>query len=542
MVNEGDGRQFRESVGKSSSLGSSSTESSGVSIAAVWTQWAVLLVALPSTIQGACYLRTLLLLLVAPNEVSFPESASVYGFISAFRTHRFYQPPLEFPWIAQIYGPLYVMAGAFFAKLFHGEPTPLTVFMRGVSLASLLGSMAIVGYLCWKIEGRKTWAIAAVMFGLGCFWFVPIAAGARPDLPSILFCLAAVAAFQAAEKRPWLFCLAGALGAASYLTKQNTLAVLLALLFDLLWERNFKGASVFVGSALAVTVPIFAFLLLRHEPFLANFLLNAHSVESWPSVPSTAIGLLRLNQIAVVAMPIALLGAPVALRQKKYRAALLAVALAWLSNIAALASVAGGENYFILPWFLTMLLVPAGLRQLVQRPGRLWPVPAALLALAIVILIHQRSLLNTKVPGKMNLGMVANLTMLGDDPYMELRSRQPQLMDPFFYNELSRQKVWSDADLLSKIDAGEYDLVWLPGTDAGSQFFVLNSRGTSEWGADVLGQVSLHYRPLCETSDHHLALVPKERVDSLSIDDITAIFLQPCWASSRLPRVAPGSV
>src|SRR5271155_3275018 len=126
-------------------------------------QWVVLSIALPFAIQAVAYLRLLLQLIVVRNEAGYPEGVCVYGFLTAAQTNRLYLPPFDFPWNAQIYGPLFLMVGTFFAKIFHGDPTATTVSMRALSFAGLQGSMAIVAFLCWRLERRKTWAAVAVI-------------------------------------------------------------------------------------------------------------------------------------------------------------------------------------------------------------------------------------------------------------------------------------------------------------------------------------------------------------------------------------------
>lgn len=505
-------------------------------------RWAVLLIALPSAVQAFAFLRMLLYFITVHNEGAYPESIGVYGFVTAFRTHRFYQPPFAFPWIAQIFGPLFVMLGSLFARMFHGDPTPLTAFVRALSFVSFLGSVALVAWLGLKLEKSKMWAAAAAILGLGCFWLVPIAAAVRPDLPAIFLILAALAIYEAAGGRPWLFFLAGAVGAASFLTKQNTAPILLALLIDRLWARRFKEACIFIAGGLAVAIPVFGVLWLRQEPFLANFTVISFAVYDWPSVPSTLINFLRVNQLALLSISIALIGASATWKEQKYRASLLVTVLAWVSNVAALANVGGGVNYLVLPWLLTMLFIPAGLKQLERwAERRLW-IPVGVFLLAALVVIHQRSLLHIKLPRNLSTDGVGNLTILGDNPYLELRSRQPQLMDSFTYNEMLRRGVWSDAGVRARVDAEDYDLLWLGGANgnAGSAFLVASFRDNSFWGADLLGAMRLHYRPLCETEDH-LAMVPRDRPSSIQNGTIEEIVHQPCSAASVLPQVTPGS-
>ncbi len=505
-------------------------------------RWATLLIALPSAVLAVSYLRLLIKLITVHNEL-YPEGACVFGFMTAFQTHRLYLPPYDFPWNAQFFGPLFVMTGTFIANVFHGEATPITVAMRSVSFAALLGSLVLVGYIGWKLERQKAWAAVAIVLGLGCSWLCPYAAAARPDTLPLFLVLAALVIYVASEGKLRRIYLAGIVGTAAFLTKQSSVPVLLALFIDLLWARKVRETAVFVAGGITTAAVVFVPLWLRHEPFLANFTAIRNVTQDWHSIPSVVLAAFRVNQIAAICIAIAILGAVISLKHKRYRCVLLLVVFTWLFNLAALANVGGGPHYLISPWILTMLLVPAGLKQLEDWAARALWIPAAIFLLGTVIVVHQRSLLWTNPAEGIDARPVANLTMLTDLPYIELRSKQPQLLDTFTYNEFVKQRVWQDTPIRERIDSGNYDLLLIGGQKeqgSATEFFVENFRGTSLWGADLLGEMTAHYRVLCETKDY-LAMVPANRTSPVSVTDIAEIFHQPCRASIREPKVAPGN-
>lgn len=510
-------------------------------------RWVMLLIALPSAVQAASYMRFLIRLLGVHNEAGYPEGVCVFGFMTAFHTHRLYLPPFDFPWNAQLFGPLFVMTGAFVANVFHGAATPITVFMRTLSLVSLLGSLALIGYAGWKLEGRKTWVVITVILALACTWLIPYSASARPDTFAIVLCLASAALYVASEGNTRLIYIAGIVGAASFLTKQSTAPVLMALMIDLLWSRKIKEAFVFVAGGITTALPILLTIWLRHEPFIANFTAISHVTQDWKSIPSVVFDAFRVNQVTAIGISLALLGAAFKLRDKRYRGILLGVAFAWLSNIAALANVGGGPHYLILPWLLTMLLVPAGLRQVEIRSERAVWIPVAIFLVAAFIVIHQRSLLSTRSPEAIDARPIENLTMLTDLPYLELRSKEPQLIDTFTYNEFAKQGVWKDTPVLERIDAKHYDLLLMDGKDSADQqaFQVNGFRGVSLWSEDLLRESALNYRVLCEVGNgndnyQRLILVPQSRQVNLSASDVETIFHSPCYATDRRPELAPG--
>lgn len=509
--------------------------------------WLVSLIFLPFLIEAAVYLKALLQCIVARNDTTYPEGANVYVFLTALHTGHLYSSPLDFPLNPGIYGPLFYFIGTICAMVAHGDPTLTTRLARSLSLLSFFGSIGLIGYLTWRLEKLKRWTAITVVLSLACTWARPFAASARPDTISIFLILAALTVYVVAEGRSGLIFWAGVLGALSFLTKQTMAPMLLAPVIDSLIARRYKDAVALIAGSASMATIILSILWLRHEPFLANYTAEAHVVVKWLSAATTAINYMRTNQMAIIPIFIALVGAGLRWREKRYRVILLAAGAGCLLNIAALANLGGAENYLIMPWLMVALLVPAGLIQLEAWTGRSVLIPIGLTVLGMVLLIHQRNLVEIKVFRNLDTSTVGSMTMLTDLSYLEMRSRAPQLMDPAFYHHLSLQKAWADASILQRIDGGVYDLIILRGSDAkgdagslDSTFSVLSYRGISNWGEDMLEAMRARYRTLCEVPGH-IALVPRERFDALSAESVGQIFGQPCVASNRLPQVEAGA-
>jgi len=501
----------------------------------------VLLIFLPFLFQAIAYLKILLQYILVRNDALNPEGASIYAFLTAFRTGRLYSAPLDFPWNEQMYGPVYYLVGSMLARIAHGDPMLTTILARMVSFLSFLGAVALVGYLCWRLERQKRWTAVCVVLGLGCGWTIPFCASARPDALSIFLIFCALASYEAAEGQGRLIFCAGVLAALSFLTKQSTAPVLIALVLDTLIARKFRNTAGLIAGSSATTALIVSILWLRQEPFLANLTAVGHALFNWPSVIKSAIDMMRINQTAVIPIAIACLGAAWSWKKEKYRAILLVAALGWISNVAALANTGATSNYLVLPWLLTLLLVPAGLNRIEEYSQRAPWAPAALIVLGAVLLVHQRSLLVRKPDGDLDARGVERLELLAtNSTYLELRSRQPQYLDAFYYHQLALQKLWSNEPILRRIDGEEYDLVLIGGEDgaADSDFLVSGFRGTSTLGTDTLDELKSHYRVLCEVPGT-LALIPRNR-SVLQDTDIARIYRQPCLATGRLPQLQPG--
>lgn len=506
----------------------------------------VLLIFLPFLIQAIAYLKILLRLIVVRNDVLNPEGAIIYSFLTALRTGKLYSSPMNFPWNEQMYGPVFYSVGAVLAKVAHGDPMLTTMLARIVSFLAYLGAVGLIGYMSWKLEGRKRWTAVCVVLGLACVWAIPFSASARPDTLSIFFILGALAAYEGAYDAPQgrsrLIFFAGVLGALGCLTKQSTAPLLLALALDSLIARRFRDTAALIAGSAATCALIFSVLWFRHEPFLANFTAVGHALFSWSTVPQTAINMMRVNQIAIIPIGIAMVGAARSWKKERYRMILLAAALGWISNVAALANTGATANYLMLPWLLTILLVPAGLERIEESAQRSWWAPAGLILLGAVILIHQRSLLVGKPADDLDISRVERLQLLSTNTsYLELHSSQPQLMDAYYYHQLALQERWSNAPIARKIDGEEYDLILLGGEDGhpDSEYWVGGFRGTAVFGDDTLAEIRSHYRDLCEVPGN-MALVPRDRPDSLQVEDIARIFGQTCRATERIPQVQPG--
>jgi len=502
----------------------------------------VLLIFLPFLFLAIVHVVYLIRLVDVRNDTTYPEAASIYSFLTSLRTGHLYADPFQLPLNVQTYGPVFYFVGAALAKIAHGEPMLTAELARLVSLFSFFASIALIGFLSWKLnQGRLQTAIVIVL-GLSCAWVVPIFSSARPDGLSMFFILAALTVYCEARGRGrWIFW-AGVLGTVSCLTKQSSAPLLLALAVDTLIARRFRDTVALAVGSLPVPAIVLSALLLRHEPFRANFYAIGHAVYSWPGAVITTIALLRTAQITIIPTLIALLGIALSWRRREYRTILLTTAFAFFSSLAALANVGGAANYMILPLLLALLFVPPALARIEEWTRRWAVVPVGLMLLGVVLIVHQRNFLPLKLPLDLDTEGLDKLTMLSNSSYIEMHSREPQLLDANFYNQLSQQKVFSFAPVLQRIDAEQYDLILIFGEDgkAGTDFVIVNFRGSSFWGADTVKEMISHYQPLCEVPEF-LALVPKDRAGVPGDADVARIFRQPCYPTNRTPKIAPGA-
>ena len=69
----------------------------------------VLLIFLPFLVLAVLYVKISLQCIFVRNDIGYPEGASIYAFLTAFRTGRLYSSPYNYPWNAEMYGPVFYL-------------------------------------------------------------------------------------------------------------------------------------------------------------------------------------------------------------------------------------------------------------------------------------------------------------------------------------------------------------------------------------------------------------------------------------------------
>jgi hypothetical protein len=503
---------------------------------------ATLLISIPFLIEAVVIVRLLVHAIFLRNETTYPEGVGIFAFLTALRTGYLYSNPFQPPWNAQQYGPVFYFLGSVLAKLAHGAPTLTTELVRALSFLAFLGSVGLVGYLAWKLERRRAWVAFEIVLGLACVCATPFCSSARADAISIFFVLAALVVYAVANGKTRLIFLAGVLGALGYLTKQNVGVVLLALTIDSVLAKRFRDTIVLIGGSAAATALILSVLWWRHEHFLANFLVIKSASVLWSAAIPQTVRFLLGSLTSVAAAGIACVGAMERWRAARYRPIILSIVLGCASSVAGFAIVGGDINYLILPWFLIILLAPAGLNKIEEWAQRSVWIPVAITILCCAFLFHQRGNFREISGPNLVTKKIGDIRMLSDWPYLELRSRNPVLLDPYFYHQLSLQGVWSGEPIVTSIGNEEYDLILINGTlrDNESDFIVHSFRGFSNWGAETVNAMSRNYQTLCEVPGF-MALVPRARASPVRAEDVSEIFQQSCVVTNRSLRLAAGA-
>lgn len=504
--------------------------------------WLLIAFALPFAIQGIAFLMRLGHLVVLQGDTTYPEGAIIYAFMTSLRTGMLYSDPYHFPFNEQIYGPIFYIVGFASASLAQGNAVLTTELMRLISLFSFLGSVGLIARLTWTLEHNRLLTFVCVLTSLGCAWAIPFTASARPDALAILFFLGSLTIYQAACGRVKLLFAAGVLGALAGFTKQTMAVAVFAVILDSLIGRRWKGVNAYVGGALSVTALLFCILWFRHEPFLQNFAIAGHSIVNLSIILPSILLMLKGDELSIVAIGVSMIGVACCWRRERYRAILLVSALGVASNVLAIANTGSSNNYLILPWLLLMLFLPAGLLCLERQVRDSHAVPLCLAVACFFLLAHQRNLLREEIHEKLDCSGLADLEVLSDRPYLEMRTLNPEFLDPFFYHQLSLQHLWSIDPVLLRIKNETFDMITIHGRSvrAGSSFEIDNTNGMSLWGPEIVDAINRHYRQLCSVPEE-MIFIPVGRSSRIQQTEMQAVFNESCTASMGKLQLANGT-
>ena len=219
---------------------------------------------------------------------------------------------------------------------------------------------------------------------------------------------------------------------------------------------------------------------------------------------------------------------------------LLAAALGWISNVAALANTGASANYLILPWLLTLSLVPAGLNRIEEWAQRSSWVAAGLILLGVLMMIHQRGMLVPKPDADLDASGLDRIRF-----FQQFRlpgDTQPRAAIPgrFLLPSTGLQNCAHCADL-----AQDRRRRIRPGIGRRQRMGRLKR---SFWwpafaelppGTDTLGELKGPL-PGAVRGSRYARVGSAESLGNLQDSDISRIFRQPCRATDRLPQLAPG--
>jgi hypothetical protein len=482
------------------------------------------------------------------DENTYPESPNIYEGIRTVRTGRLYFSLSDAPYVLQPYGPLFYVITAGIAKAAHLDVDVVAIRGRMMALACFV----LCGYLAFLISRRLAFSVAestcaaAMLMAQPAFlyWDVTV----RPDM---LLLPAMMASLYVALHKSWdenfRYALAGVFGGLAFLIKQPGLAALLGIGAVLIFRSRYRQAIALAVGAAAPVASVFAILLWRHEPFLAQLTLMSKSAWS----VSNGIGFTVHNHLfgsLVVALAIGATGFAFAIRGEEGAQTVACFAAAnWLVGISSIPQLGGDYNYYLPGLAGCALLLPFVIRAF-RENVRSVVVYAGVIVVLLIFLPGEigaaaeaaHAIRTTSSPYEMTAGGgvyagLGALHILSDRPTFALHGRDPDFLDPFSTHGLELAGNWDSTPIAENVRRGDYDLVLL--TCNGSKRIICSWRGVSYFSPAVVDALNQNYVVLCSNLVGS-ALVPRNREVSATPALLQTVLGAPCGTARR--GQAPG--
>jgi hypothetical protein len=464
------------------------------------------------------------------------ESVNPYVSILAVQTGHLYHPLSAPPYAPQAFGPLFYAAGAGIAWLSHLDIDETYRLGRATVVLSLLLCAVAVWLISWQLQFTNTVSALTAMTFLAQPFFARWSGTMRPDVPALLaMLLALLFAVRFQEMGIKSSLLAGSLIGLGFLVKQSAAAAGLSIALVYLFNGRYKQIVVLVLSAAAPVVIAFAFLSWRQEPFLDHFLAAGHTTWSLAGAGAwLAEGhLSRPTAILYYAIgTVGFLRAIKAGEQAQMLAAFAAVNV--FAGFALIPQLGGAANYFLPGFAGCALLLPFAIRTFeenVRAPRAIAALVtlsflAALLDCAAGFYVLPRSSAGRYIP----YGLLSSFKVLSDDGYLEVHTRDPEIIDPFTIHSLELQGRWNPSGVVANVQTHAYDLVIL-----GNGRVIKDYRGIAFFGPVILNALNENYEVLCGYGNG-VVLKPRSREAAAGPEMLSRI-LGPCVAKPPEPNL-----
>lgn len=474
-----------------------------------------LVLLVPLLLAAGCQLLKVSQSLFFRGDNTFPESAVVQTAEWSRDTGRVYPALQQAPYTPAPYGPLFYLALSGLARSTHAGFDQLMIAGRILVFVCFL--LLPLGIWHW---GRKQglppiFALIGSAMVLAQIDFVDWNVSVRPDLPALLFSLAAfylLTSFQLSYRG---IMLAGALCGVAALFKQSFIALPFVVILWLASTRRWRDGLLFACGGAAVGIAVLGYLTFHHEPFLREILLARYS----PVSVIAAVQLLKADVShypwQVVFVGLGVMGALfMPAKNGLRRFVILYLVFAWLSGFYVAMAPGANVNAFLEAWILTAALAAIA----VYRIGKNWaavPVPAqvALLVLWLAPTLGSMDAWRAVVSSRPSdiyreLAEIARgRHVLSDFPYVSAHGVQPELLDPSVNHYLELAGYWSPKRLLQEVHRQEFDLIFV-GLSGGQP---RQWRGLTLFSESILRQIAADYRLEC-MSDRFALYMPERPV------------------------------
>jgi hypothetical protein len=402
---------------------------------------------------------------------AYPEAAAALSAQRWARGLPLYEDYHQPPYLVTAFPPLWYAMLSVPARLGYVDIDAVTLFGRLLNLGSLLG-VALLGFVWNRQRGASAeLALLTPVLYLAFPILIPWAVTVRPDFPSLLFSLLALCCIGYRGSTAWVM-VAGLSAGLAFLIRHNAVAVPVAVVLWLAWNRRWRHAAIFCGIwGLVVGATLVLFNLSSSGMLLMNL---SGAKFGRLALTYSRDSLLRLllspgHGFAVILFILGFLGFFYCWRAQDRHHILVGVYLTVVLGLALFGSAAAGGdvNHYLEPALAMALLAPVGLARLRDA----WPEDSPLGVFAVIatviLLVPSVDMQRWKAmhasPDDLRgfVPLVTNKNVLTDIPFLAARMESPQATDLASLSYASRSGGWSSAQLVDSVRQRRYDSIIL---------------------------------------------------------------------------------
>lgn len=442
-----------------------------------------------------------------PSDTSNPESLAIF-FVERVAEGKdlfldYHQPPFN---LLQ-YTPVYHLLLGKTARAFDLNREKIFIVGRIFTF----GCTLLIGMLLFLRAGaeEKKFSIAAsgALFFLSSYILWPWAVTNRPDILGVLFSLAGFLIYTKFASSPvrWFAVLLFVL---AFFTKQYFLSAPFAIFLWLFADRKWKELILFSAS---YGLSILMILLAMHSATSGLSTLNLVEPNFGSPMKFQNVRLVTLMFLQISPLPIILAAVGVAIRGWR-KPETIYFAVSFVYAILCTTKLGSNVNYFIEPLAVGCLLVPTGLRSLINSDGKSLRafVAAAFLILlfpSINFMIHSLRTLhfsNERLVSKKV--METQGPIITDNPRFALISRKSFFIDPFPMSYLEKKGKWDSTRIVEMLQSGQIEMIvlTLPVENA------LSWQGFKRIPESILAAIQKYYRYEITLDGYSIYLPRKE--------------------------------
>lgn|GEM_PF-1699502 len=436
-----------------------------------------------------------LIRLYFPYDIRRYETYIAYNAKLFVDTGLLYRNPCVYPYLLNIYTPLYYLFSAFFYKVLSLNGfLSMVILCRALTFCISVGCSVLIYSISRRLKADMITAVLAGLLFLGNPALLAFGPVARVDLLALAFSLFALYVITGPHTRSQiyvacLFCLA------SFYAKQSYVSLFIAILICLLLERRLKDAFSFSASYLGFGIAIFMLLNIRtHGLFFMNTVASLSGIVREPQ----SLARVGAGDGWMIISPLALAAAQIVSVEKKNNTVNIYFFISAAIGVCSLYNRGAGVNYFLEIVAVSSLLGATYLSRLSRARNKL-PLILSVLLIVFPYLRYEVAFLRGRFREDVVLLRPAKDALLGRlnrsasgfvlcnwDTDIAVRSGRPLVMNDWpMFEGLINKGICKACDIVSMIGRGGFDYIVFNHTEC---------PGSIDWGSSALaGEINRKY-------------------------------------------------